>query len=973
MRFPRALFAASLVAVLSSPPLRAGDLADEADLHFQLGTDEFRAHHFNAALEHFLASNRLVPNNNVVANIAATYVELKRYPEAFRYYTQALAAEGDPAEKAALQKSIDRITPLVAVLRVETNPPGATVYIDRKDLGPRGQTPAVLGFTQAKVKVMVEDEGYDPAQSADIDLSPGTTTRVALQLNRVVGTVKMTGNPYGAVVTVENFPDIGCALPCSLQLPPGRRTLVVNKEGYIPSFRRLEIPARDTITTDFQLAPVTGGLVVSADEKGASVEVDGHLVGFTPVVLEVPIGERQIHVALAGFQTVETTATVKAGEQAKVDVSMAPADEISAVSRVAEKLDDAPSSVSVISGNELRAMNYPTLVEALRGVRGLFVNDDGTYETVGVRGYGPAGGYGNTVLILVDGHPTNDDWADSSYAGYDQRTSLEDIDHIEIVRGPGSVVYGTGAFVGVINLVTKPHSAPREANASIATVDNGRVRASANAHQPLSESAGFDLAVSGLDGAQSAPFYGLLADGVSYGFTQSIDRLTSGTAAGKVWLGAFTLEAQAVARDRQYPVQEDYVEQQASPSSVIDRRAFVEARYEPHLGSIADLLLRASYDRYTEDSLGVYGAGDYSRARFVGDWVDGEARITLRPHPSLRLMLGGEAQDHFHVSQDGYSVAGEGEPAVSYLNSETPYRFYAAYGLADWFVVPALHLSAGVRLDNYSTFGSSVNPRLALIWKPSDNDVLKLMAGSAFRAPSIYELYYNDGGASQVAACASTSGSCNALQPETVKSIELEYTHHIDSAWTGLVSGWATRIENTIELSQAPGQDPGISQYQNTSAPIDGLGAELELRREWRQGWMFELNGSVQQLWFDQPGDTAAPLGEVPNSPRLQAGAKFAMPLVPRYLSLMTRVSLEGPRWDRDDEPGDPAQEASGYGVIWDASITGQIPEWHVRGALSLYNIADWQYALPLSREFGAQISQPQSGRRLLATLAFSF
>src|SRR5665213_461937 len=116
-----------LLALSLTKIARAGVLADEADLHFQLGADEFRAHHYSGALEHFLASNRLVPNRNVVANIAATYAELKRYPEAYRYYTQALDGESDPKEKAALQKALDRITPLVAVLRVETTPPGATI------------------------------------------------------------------------------------------------------------------------------------------------------------------------------------------------------------------------------------------------------------------------------------------------------------------------------------------------------------------------------------------------------------------------------------------------------------------------------------------------------------------------------------------------------------------------------------------------------------------------------------------------------------------------------------------------------------------------------------------------------------------------------------------------------------------------------------------------------------------------------
>src|SRR5205814_3398160 len=173
-----------------------------------------------------------------------------------------------------------------------------------------------------------------------------------------------------------------------------------------------------------------------------------------------------------------------------------------------ESVDDAPSSVSILSGRELRAMGYPTLAEALRGMRGVFLNDDGTYTSLGVRGYGPPGSFGNKVLILVDGHSTNDDWADTSYAGYDGRTDLEDSERIEVVRGPGSVLYGTGAFMGVVNLVTRSRTADREASATVATTDSGAFRSRAALHQPLKGDSGVDLSVSALSGEHDQFIFG---------------------------------------------------------------------------------------------------------------------------------------------------------------------------------------------------------------------------------------------------------------------------------------------------------------------------------------------------------------------------------------------------------------------------------------------------------------------------------
>src|SRR5262245_44196496 len=122
-------------------PARADDVADEADLQFRIGAERYTAADYRGALEHFLASNRLAPNRNVVFNIARTYEKLERYPEAFRYYTTALGSETDPQVRERITQALALIEPHVAVLDVETSPPGATLYVDRLDLGSRGESP----------------------------------------------------------------------------------------------------------------------------------------------------------------------------------------------------------------------------------------------------------------------------------------------------------------------------------------------------------------------------------------------------------------------------------------------------------------------------------------------------------------------------------------------------------------------------------------------------------------------------------------------------------------------------------------------------------------------------------------------------------------------------------------------------------------------------------------------------------------
>jgi outer membrane receptor protein involved in Fe transport len=960
----RAALALALALLVPLAPARAGDLADEADLHFELAADRFRAHDYKGALEHFLASNRLVPNRNVVANIGATYAALKQWPEAYRYYQQALEAETDASQKAALQKAMEKVAPQVAVLRVVTQPPGATVYIDRRDLGARGQTPAVLGFAKGSLRVMVELEGFESPEPVTVDLEPGRERVVELKLPRVVGTVKLTGTPAGATVTVENMSDTGCALPCDLQLPPGRRTLQVRKEGFLPSYRRVEVPAKASIAADFVLAPVTGGLVVNADERGASVEVDGRLVGFAPVVLEVPVGERKVKLSYPGFQVLETSVTVKAGEQARLELSLAPIEEVSAASRTAEKLEDAPSSVTVISGNELRAMGYPTLWEALRGVRGVFLNDDHSYQSVGMRGFGPAGSYGNRILVLQDGHSMNDDWLGSSYVGYDGRADLGDIERIEIVRGPGSVLYGTSAVTGVINLVSRGHEGGRETSATLGTDQSGLLRARAGLRSPLGEGAGLAASVSGVAGTGQDWYFADYAKAGLPATSRGSDGVRAGNASLQLWWKDLTLAASYNVRRKQLPSGQNDTLVYDDPTRYIDSRGYAELRYAPKLSDSVELFARAYLDYYHYDSYAetpdpdpVKSGSTYSY--YWGTWAGAEARLTLRPHQSLRVMVGGEGQDHLRVQQFATS-ASTGEPQVAYLDTKTPFTLGAGYLLADWSPVKAFHLSAGARLDAYSTFGSSVNPRVALIVKPYEAGTTKLMLGKAFRAPSVYELY-------------SCDPTC-ALRPETLWGAELEHTHRFSgeaSEWSVIGAVYASRVTDLIQFTAATGAGAVV----NTAQPVRSGGAEVELRREWRSGVFFTANYAIQRTEYEplDGQDPALRLREVPNSPTHSGGLRLSLPVVGRALRLTTRLSAEGGRFNRFDQPADPLQLRTKPSLVWDVVLSGEAPDLHARWSAGLYNAGDTQWSVPLSPLFSKLVESPQAGRSFVGQLTLSY
>src|SRR3712207_173709 len=106
-----ALALALLPVALVADGARAGGLADEAELHFQIAAEHYQRGEFRQALEHFLLSNRLVPNKNVVFNIARTYEQMKRYADAHRYYVDALEADPNGPNAADIKNAIKRIAP----------------------------------------------------------------------------------------------------------------------------------------------------------------------------------------------------------------------------------------------------------------------------------------------------------------------------------------------------------------------------------------------------------------------------------------------------------------------------------------------------------------------------------------------------------------------------------------------------------------------------------------------------------------------------------------------------------------------------------------------------------------------------------------------------------------------------------------------------------------------------------------------
>jgi outer membrane receptor protein involved in Fe transport len=459
-----------------------------------------------------------------------------------------------------------------------------------------------------------------------------------------------------------------------------------------------------------------------------------------------------------------------------------------------------------------------------------------------------------------------------------------------------------------------------------------------------------------------------VAPGVAPGTAPGVDGFEAGTLRGRWWWRWLTLQWFAHSHTKHLPG--------ASFDTVLgdprtlqtDERAFLEARAEPKISRTLTLLSRVHWNDY--NFRGVYAKlldqGGVEVDTFRGQWVGAEQRLVYAPAASLRLTVGGEGQYHYLVEQrarddSGYFLDQSGADAK-------PFGVGALYLVGDAELGRRVRVSAGVRADEYSTFGSSVNPRLALILHPYQAGNTKLLLGKAFRAPSVYELYYNDGGYTQAAN--------PNLRPESIYSAEIEHSHRFSPTVTGTAAVYTSYVERLIDLRGGGTPDDLIVQF-NSTTPLAVVGAELGIRREWRQGWMVGASYAHSYARFLAGGQLDDILAfrkdlahrEVGNVPFDTASLKAVVPILGRSVMLGGRFTLEGRRWDRHELVDDPEpQGRTDAAVLWDLVLSGRAERWNLDWALGAYNLFDWRYHLPVGSEF-LQRTMLQNGRSFLASV----
>lgn len=634
-------------------------------------------------------------------------------------------------------------------------------------------------------------------------------------------------------------------------------------------------------------------------------------------------------------------------------------DTVYGASKHDQRVTQAPSSISIVTAEEIKRFGYRTLPDVLRSVRGLYVSDDRNYTYLGMRGFHRPNDYNTRVLVLIDGHRINDNVYDSGTIGREGMIDVDLIERVEVIRGSSSSMYGSSAFLGVINVITKRG----------ASIDGIEVAAGAGTFGTYDSRLTYGAkAASGIEWLVSGSLYESAGADTLYfrefdqrisddprashdGIAHQLDGEEASSLFGKLQYGAFTLSAFAADRTKDVPT--------ASFETVFhgrewtkDQRQYVDLKYDRTFSDGIKLQARGFYDRATY-------RGDYpydyaepgdppdivvSKDDTEGEWIGSEWQLTMPVLARHRLILGGEYRESLHADQYVYE---EVQPREYYLYDERSSRTYGVFAQGDAVLTEKLTLSAGLRFDGYSAGDLDVvNPRVALIYSPSPRSAFKALYGEAFRAPNPYEHYYTNTEALHVKP---------ALEPETISTYELVYEQYLGLNYRANVSVYSYRVDDLI--SQTATEDEVL--YFDNLESVRARGVELEVEGKFESGALARASYAVQRA---EDGTTNT---EISSSPRHLGKLNLSAPLYHDRLFAGLELQYHGHVRTLDGSEVDDF-------IVANVTLLGRRIFKGLELSAGIYNVFDTLYGYPGAEDHLQRVIH-QNGRTVRAKFTYAF
>ena len=486
---------------------------------------------------------------------------------------------------------------------------------------------------------------------------------------------------------------------------------------------------------------------------------------------------------------------------------------------------DAPVATTIITSDEIRLSGATSIPDLLRRVPGMSVLTMGSGNAnVAVRGFNQR--ISNKVLVLIDGRSAYLDFLGGTFFKT-LSIDLQDIERIEVIRGPNSTLYGANAFGGVVNIITKKPDEHR--------TFGGSVHVTAGSGETILGNTRFGgrsgiLRYQGSIGYEQTSRYEL-----TYG-----DRSDIVSTADDPELAVRALRANGGIRLTPTPAISlglsgglNYSYDSFLAIGVFRnfwmRGLFSDLRFDAQFGGLGIRVfwnhMNADADQ-TWETVGGSSLATHPRAHVIdveaiysGTALTGPVRHNLAVGAGYRLKtIDWSYIDEDHLEQHLHGFV---EDRITF--------------------VPQFVTVLGFRFDQHPLVGFTPSPRGAILIKPTPGQTLRISAGTSFRTPTFTESYLDLVIPSGVVTGVGISSQGNPeLRPENNFSATLGYTF-ADSDFVGFqVEGWYQRVSNlialgNIERGEGPGPRVGTtfitgeSAFGNDDSVFHGLGGEAEV------------------------------------------------------------------------------------------------------------------------------------------------
>ena len=643
-----------------------------------------------------------------------------------------------------------------------------------------------------------------------------------------------------------------------------------------------------------------------------------------------------------------------------IDMSLEDLLQVSIVSapKFTENPDQIPSVVSIISAADIRLYGWRTLGAALRSLQGFNVTDDHTYAYGGVRGISQPGDYRPRQQILIDGQSMNDNIYASAPVDSAFPLDLGLIERIEVIRGPSAAIYGGDAMFGVINVVTRSGtSVGRVASLKLGSGADRRLRLSWGGQ------------VGGADVLVSATGFGV------HGRTLSVDDVNGdgsrrdlhrvggedgGQLFAKVRGSDWSFSLIHSKRERVVPT--------ASYDTIADDHGHAETDTYTLLNLGKEWKLNAANTLHQRLYLGDYRYDgvfpyDYSADPAIADprlmnvdlakgsWWGIENRLVNTRWNGQRITLGIEYKSNWRQNQRnsdrGYGcVSTSGVSSDPCLNDQRSSQQVSVMAQDEIQIGSATLLTIGASYDHVSQFGSFWSPRLGVTHDAGQAGIFKLLYGTAFRVPSVYERYYTS---------PSFSYGNPALVPEKMRSLEVAWEKRFTQQSRLTASVYHFHIARMVTTDEN-------GTTVNDGSKVEATGLELEYEQRWSNGSRLRTGYSIQHA--------ADATRRFDNSPRHMVKANLGLPTgIPHLMAGLESQWISARTADYGTQKV-PSYLLANLNLLY--APAGQ--PWEI--ALGIYNLFDRHYTDPVATDeiLGARRWQiPQFGRSAMLRTTLHF